>query len=122
MKFTVGELLNIKDNLSKLSLIKDVPAITGYRIAALLRHLSGPISDAEKARDSLIRKYAGPPEDGKAQVLPENMGPFINELNELALEEVNIDIKIVILPGDIKLPDATTLVGLDKFITVNLGE
>lgn len=119
MRFTIGELLNMQGNLAKLSQIKDVTAITGYKIAALIRHLSGPISDAVKAKESLIRKYAGPPdESGQVSVLPEKFTLFIGEYNELVMEEVDVEVKEVKLPEDTKLPDASTLVGLDKFITV----
>lgn len=119
MKFTVGELLEIRGNLNKLSEIKDVPAIVGYRIAALLRKFNGPLSDAEKARSDLIRKYSGPPDEkNQVTVLPENMAVFMEELNNLAAEEVEIEIKEVKLPEDVRLPDAATLIGLDRFITV----
>lgn len=119
MKFTVGELFDLKENLNKLPQIKDPPALVGYKIASLLRHLNGPLADAEKARVELIKKYAGPPdENNMIKVLPENMTLYINELNELASEELDIDVREVKLPPDIKLPDASTLIGLDRFITV----
>jgi hypothetical protein len=118
MKFTVGEILIIKDNLKKLSTIKDVPAIVGYRLAAALRQFNAPLMDAEKSRNDLIKKYSGPVEDDMLKVLPKNMPKFMTELNELFAEEVEIDLKEVVLPAEIKLPDLGTLVGLDKFITV----
>jgi len=119
MNFTIGELLEISGNIKKLSLIKDVPAITGYKIATLMRKLNEPLNDAEIARSELIKKYGGPPNlKDEVTVLPENLGKFMTELNELVVEEVDIDIREVKLPSDVKLPDATTLVGLDRFITV----
>jgi hypothetical protein len=119
MVFTIGELLEISGNINKLSLIKDIPAVTGYKIATLIRKLRDPLIDADNARSELIKKYAGPPnEKNEVTVLPENMGLYMNELNDLSIEEISIDIKEVRLPADAKLPDATTLVGLDRFITV----
>jgi hypothetical protein len=119
MKFTLGELLSVRENLTKLTQIKDIPAITGYRIATVVRKLSDHIMSADNARSTLIRKFAGDPDkDNKVTVLPENMMKFMTELNELLTEEVDVEIKEVKLPEDIKLPDATTLVGLDRFITV----
>ena len=119
MKFTVGELLDIGGNLNKLTLIKEIPAITGYKIATLVRKLSGPISDVTKAKHNLIKKYSdSPDEKNMITVLPENMSKFITELNELVMEEIEVDIKEVKLPEDVKLPDASALIGLDRFITV----
>jgi hypothetical protein len=119
MQFTLGELLDIQGNLKKLSEIKDVPALVGYKIATVLRKLSGPITDAEKSRNELIKKFSGPPDkDNLFRVSPENMALYLNELTDLLSEEVEIDIREVKLPAEIKLPDATTLIGLDKFITV----
>jgi hypothetical protein len=119
MKFTIGELLEIKDNLNKLSQIKDIPSLTGYRIATLVRKFFHPIQDADAARNNLIRKYAGPPNEvGQVQVTPENFPKFITELNELFAEEVDLDIREIKLPEDVTLPDASTLIGLDRFITV----
>lgn len=119
MKFTIVELFTIRENLNKLSTIKDVPALVGYRLAAALRQFNAPMMDAEKSRNDLIKKYSGQPdENNMLKVLPENMSKFMDELNELMIEEVDIDLKEVVLPADVKLPDLGTLVGLDKFITV----
>jgi hypothetical protein len=119
MKFTVGEILMLKDNLKKLSEIKDVPAIVGFRLAAMLRKFNEPIADAEKARVNLIQKFGGPAdEDSKVTVLPENMSKFLAELTEMMNEELDLEIKTVAIPSDTRLPDLTTLVGLEKIITV----
>ena len=119
MKFTIGELLEIKGNLNKLSEIKDVPARTGYQIAALVRKFREPLETIAKTQNELVRKYAGPPdENDRVKVLPENMPLFLNEFNDFAAEELDIEIKEVKLPEDVKLPDASTLIGLDRFITV----
>ncbi len=122
MIFTVGELLTIQEGLGKLKDVKNIPAKTGYQIAKLLRGLSGPVTDATQARNNLIRKYSGPATNGSMKVLPENMLLYIQELNELASETVDVDVKEVVLPPDAILPDATTLVGLDRFISVNIGD
>jgi hypothetical protein len=119
MEFTIGELLEMQISITKISQIKDVPALVGYKIASLVRHLNGPVMDAVKAKEDLIRKYAGKPDEkNQISVLPENMASFFKELNELVAEKVEVDVKEVKLPADVKLPDASTLIGLDRFITV----
>lgn len=117
MEFSIKELVEMRGGLEKLCQIKDPPALFGFKVAALVRNLKGPVEDALKAKNDLILKYAGKPdENGAVSVLPENVDAYTLELNELQNAKVDIDVKELKIPSDMKLPDSGTLVGLDRFV------
>jgi hypothetical protein len=77
-----------------------------------------PKSAANKDEKKLIEVALVNLKSLKNRVLDENLEKFSNELSELTREEVDIDIDIIKLPNDIKLPDASVLIGIDNFFEI----
>ena len=105
MKITIRDLFEARENLPKLTAIKDVPAKTGYWIAKLIRKLGGPLSDADQARNNLVHKYAATPEEMESRIAELNKelkGKIAEGRKKIVMNEIEMlkDGQTRVAPGN----------------------
>jgi hypothetical protein len=91
VKLTIRQLLSGYEVLGKLA-TANLPVVTSYRLNKLFRRIPGELEEYERARISLVEKYAEVPvepedESKIRKVAPENQEKFREEL-DLVLDEV----------------------------------
>ncbi len=119
MKVTNAELFNAIEPFKELMRAK-MPAKVSYEIIRLVKKLDEYLQPAETVKNDLIRRYGKEdPETLIPQVAPGDPGykDFVEEYGELLKIEHDIDISVVILPGDTEIA-AGALMALEKFVTV----
>lgn len=100
MKITLKEVVEGQESLQKLSgmILK---GRTAFQVARLLKKLEEVLTSYNDTRLKLIEKYAKRKEDGEFelnekneyQFTQENMQAYIDEINKLIMEEVEIEAK-----------------------------
>ena len=103
MTVTLSQLKNSEAVLSKL-LSTELPVQVSYRLSKLIKKVSEELTDFEASRQKLFEKYGEPADNNTITVKPEFQQDFLNELNNLLAEAVELpDIKININDiGDVK--------------------
>lgn len=100
MKITLRNILEGQETLQKLS-NQSLKGRTAFQIGRLLKKLEEILTSYNETRMKLIEKYAKRGEDGnfelndrnEYQFTPENMQAYVDEINKLILEEVEIEAK-----------------------------
>ncbi len=104
MKLKLSTIVNSKEALQEV-LKKELPIKTAYRIQKNLRLIEPEFNQYEEIRSKLIKEKYGEEgvEEGNWSVKPNRMKDFVKELDELASEEIELDIIKVSLPDDFKI-------------------
>lgn len=98
MKVILREVLEGQEILQKLS-NQPLPGRTAFQIGRLLKKLDEILTQYNDVRTKLIEKYAKKTEDGtfdlneknEYQFTPENMQAYIEELNNVISEDVDVE-------------------------------
>ena len=120
MKLTNGEIFNAKEPLSKLMEHK-FPVKISYGLAKLAQKLNPQLQIIDDVRNGLIKKYGKQGKDNPQEIRvaseDESFPKFVEEMNELLAQEVEIVFDKVKLPEDLEV-EPSVLMLLDKFIEV----
>ena len=100
MKVTLRNILEGQETLQKLS-NQPLKGRTAFQIGRLLKKLDEVLTSYNETRMKLIEKYAKRKEDGEFelndrneyQFTQENMQAYVDEINKLIMEEVEIEAK-----------------------------
>ena len=100
MKITLRNILEGQETLQKLS-NQPLKGRTAFQIGRLLKKLEEVLTSYNETRMKLIEKYAKRKEDGEFelndrneyQFTQENMQAYVDEINKLIMEEVEIEAK-----------------------------
>jgi len=133
MKLKNGEIFNAAQPLSKL-MDEKFPVKVSLGLAKLVNKLNVELKAIEEVRQGLIKRY-GKEEEGQLKVDPEdeNYAPFIEALNELFDQEVEVVFDVVKLPEKVAATcdkcshnmdkmleiEPGILVALEKFVTID---
>lgn len=96
IRVTLRDVLEGQEALQKLS-NQQLPGRTAFRIGRLLKKLEDILTSYNEVRTSLLEKYAKHKEDGSLEVndkneyIFENVNVFIEEMNKLIMEEVEVE-------------------------------
>ena len=96
IRVTLRDVLEGQEALQKLS-NQQLPGRTAFRIGRLLKKLEDVLTSYNEVRTSLLDKYAKHKEDGSFEVndkneyIFENVNVFIEEMNKLIMEEVEVE-------------------------------
>lgn len=104
MTLTLGQLKNSEQALVALSNCT-LPIGLAYKISKVLKFIANELTLLEEARQKLVQKY-GVETDGNVVVTEENINKFVEELNPLLSEEVDVPfepISISALPETVNL-------------------
>ena len=123
----ISDLVNSTETLQKLAQ-QDFKAKLAWTVARLLKAADVEIQSFNDTRMNLIKKYGEKDENGElktdekgnCRILPENLGLFTNELNELMDTEVEINankIKIDLFEDATFTPKEMTI--LEPFIEMD---
>jgi hypothetical protein len=104
MKLTLGQLKNSEPALVALSNCT-LPITIAYRISKALKVIASELADLEDARQKLVQKY-GVEKEGNVVVIEENLNMFVEELNPLLQEEIEIPLEPITVES---LPDSVNL-------------
>lgn len=100
MKITLRNILEGQETLQKLS-NQPLKGRTAFQVGRLLKKLEEILTSYNETRMKLIEKYAKRKDDGEFelnekneyQFTQENMQAYVEEINKLILEEVEIEAK-----------------------------
>jgi hypothetical protein len=107
MTLTLGQLKNSEPALVALSNCT-LPIAIAYKISKALKVIASELTDLEEARQKLVQKY-GVENEGNVVVTEENINAFVEELNPLLQEEVEIPFEPIPVES---LPDSVNLTPL----------
>lgn len=128
---TNREITDARDAIQALGQ-KDLPIRVSVQVAKLGLALSEPFQIMDEVRNGLIDKYGQEQEwGGKAVVFPDDLKDrdvspeyktFVEKMDELLDQEVEVDVEVVMLPDTVddkpfKL-EPFILIALDKFVKV----
>ena len=110
IKVTLRDILEGQETLQKLS-NQPLRGRTAFQIGRLLKKLEDVLNSYNETRMQLITKYAKKDENGEYilndrneyQFTQENMQTYVDEINKLIMEEVDVD------AGPIKFEDIENL-------------
>lgn len=98
MTITLQNILESQETMQNLS-TKTLRGRTAYQVARLLKRLEAELATYNDTRLKLVEQYAKKKEDGsfelneknEYQFTQENMQAYINEMNNLLQEKIEID-------------------------------
>ena len=133
MKLKNGEIFSASASFAKL-MEKDFPVKNSIALRQLINKLSEPLKVIEDVRQGLVRKHGKEglkgsgrleiitPNDPQGRPVSKSFPKFLEELNELMLQEVEVEFEIVKLPLEVDGKplqlSVNDLVVLEKFIKV----
>lgn len=109
MKLSLAKLKNSEEVLIKLSK-SELPVALAYKLAKVMKPISSELVELEDFRKKLVMKYGVQQEDGMITVPPENIEKFVEELNPLLNEEVDLPFEKI---NGSSLPETLTLTPLE---------
>ncbi len=124
MELTNGEIFQTSKALEELSKEK-LPLKTSYQVAMLIKKLSDQLSVINKMRLNVIEKYGDKTPENKFTILPssQNWNKFIEEMNELFMQKIDVDFEKIELPECVDekefIIEPTKLLLLEKFIQIH---
>jgi hypothetical protein len=138
MKLMNGEIFGAVTALNQMFEM-ELPVRTSLALAKLVGKLDEPFAAIEKVRAGLVKKYGKTnPKNNQTEVLPmdddgegnitpnENFPKFMEEYNELMIQETELVVDIVKLPQNIKgepfVLKAALLIPLRKFVELETLE
>ena len=120
MKLTNGEIFSAKEPLSKLMEHKFRVKVS-YGLAILAQKINPQLQIIDDVRNGLIKTYGKANKDNPQEIRvdpgDESFPKFVEEMNELLSQEVEIVFDRVKLPEDLEIEPSVLLL-LDKFIEV----
>jgi len=135
MKLTNGEIFMAREPLGKL-MEQKFPVKTSYGLAKLASKLNDQLKVIDDVRNGLIKTYGEPDKENSQQIRVdpegESFGKFVEELNELFSQEVEVVFDKVKLPEKVAATcdackhnmdksleiEPSVLMALDKFVEV----
>lgn len=135
MKLNNGEIFNAREPLAKL-LEEKFPVKVAYGLAKLANKLNDQLKVIDDVRNGLIKTYGEPnPENSQEIRVPQEskkFGKFVEEMNELMNQEVEVVFDKVKLPEKVASTcdkcshnmdrvleiEPSVLMALEKFVTV----
>lgn len=96
IKLTVDTIIASQVSLVNIT-DKELPVLTAWKLARVVRNLENEISAYEGARVPLVKKYGEKDEMGNWSVLPKHNEAFQNEIREVLEQEVVVDIPLISL-------------------------
>lgn len=123
MRLTNGDIYLAFEALNKLVNL-EFPVETSYELAKMIMKLNEQWKVVEMVRNSLIRKYGEEDESKKIGIRADspNYFKFVNEFNELMLQEIDIEFERVKISerafennGVVK---PSVFIALDKFVEI----
>lgn len=124
MTITLQNILEAQGTMQNLS-TKVLRGRTAYQVARLLKRLDAELSTYNDTRLKLIEQYAKKKDDGnyelneqnEYQFTQENMQAYMNEINNLLQEKIEIDANPLKLDDLLDLEfTPTEMVALEPFI------
>ena len=120
MKLTNGEIFRAKEPLKKL-MDERMPVKVSYGLAKIANKLNVQLMIIENVREGLVKTYGKPdernPSTFRVDPVGDNYLKFIEEVDELMAQEVEIVIEEVTLPDTLEI-EPSILMALDKFIKI----
>lgn len=95
MKFRLAELKSMEPVLSKIMESTVLSIRVAYRFSKFLKTVGKELQTLEETRQMLVKKYGEDDSDGNTKVKDDSLQPFIDGLNEVLNEEVEISIEPV---------------------------
>lgn len=135
MKLNNGEIFTAREPLAKL-LEEKFPVKVAYGLAKLANKLQEQLKVIDDVRNGLIKTYGEPDKENPQQIKVdpegENFGKFVEEMNELFSQEVEVVFDKVKLPEKVAATcdkcshnmdkaleiEPSVLLQLDKFVEV----
>jgi len=77
--------------LQKITAI-ELPPLTALALMRVMRVVRPELADFETVRSDLVKKYGGPEDKGKIEVLPENLPVYESEITKVLDEALDLDI------------------------------
>ena len=126
MKVLNSEIFGAYDALQKLTNL-DLPVKTSFQLARLTNLISGHYFAVNQVREKLIKKHGNPVKNTanfSIQPTDEHWPEFVNGLNELMAQEVELEFGKVLLPHTVEgkplMVKASILVMLEKFVELDI--
>lgn len=94
MKITVGDIVNATNALGRL-MAQPMKAKASYRLAKAVKHIQPTLDAFNDTRSKLVEKYAD--KDGEIKPDDKNFDKWVEELQEVLDEEIDIEVKQVTL-------------------------
>lgn len=88
MKLKLSEVLNAKEPLGVI-VTSPISVTVAYKLIPTIDAVEKAINDFDKVRIAKVHQY-GDTKDGKTEVLPKNMKAFLDEINPLYEQEVEL--------------------------------
>ena len=88
MKLKLSEVLNAKEPLGVI-ITSPISVTVAYKLIPTIDAVEKAINDFDKVRIAKVHQY-GDTKDGKTEVLPKNMKAFLDEINPLYEQEVEL--------------------------------
>lgn len=107
MKVAIFQIKNAEPVLSKL-VNEKLPVKASFRITKIINSITKDLEHFETFRTQLFDKYGEMQDDSTKVIKPENQDAFLQEINSLLREEVELpDVKLSLEDlGDIKITPA----------------
>lgn len=124
MTITLQNILESQETLQSLSM-KTLRGRTAYQVARLLKRLESELTAYNDTRMKLIEQYAKKAEDGtyelnernEYQFTSENMQAYVEEINNLLQEKIELDVNPLNLDDLVDLEfTPADMVALEPFI------
>lgn len=93
MKVKLSTLKAGESSLNKLFNSDKLDIVTAYKLSKVAKIVTDELSKVEEFRTKLVLKY-GEEKDGNFMVKPENLEKFLNEMEALLSQEIDIDFQI----------------------------
>lgn len=112
MKFRLAELKSMEPVLSKIMESTVLSIRVAYRFSKFLKTVAKELQTLEDTRQMLVKKYGEDDSDGNTKVKDASIQEFIDGLNDVLNEEVDISIEPVALDdlGSLSLSPAEVMV------------
>lgn len=90
MKIKLSAAIQARETLNKLAACTKMPIAMSWKMSKLLKEMQNDYDLYEEKRKALIIEFGKADEQGNTAVAPENMTVFIEKINELMLQEIEI--------------------------------
>lgn len=121
MKLNNGEIFNAREPLSKL-MEQKFPVKVSYGLAKLANKLNDQLKVIDNVRNGLIKTYGEADRDNPQQIMvkpeSENFPKFVEEMNELFSQEVEVVFDKVKLPEKVASTCNACHHNMDKMLEI----
>lgn len=117
MKLSVRELAGAEKGLMEIGNLS-LPTRISFKIARIIKKLTPELENFHKVKNDIVKKY-GETKDGEQYTIPkENVEKAQSDVDDLLKEEIEVDIKPVLL-SELEGASISPLIlnSLDKIIT-----